>query len=271
MIQDKFDLSDRPTDSWICEVCGALNSNWQLSLKWFLDSDNVTSKYVHGDCDNCRKIKEEELARQIMIKRRLDNKMRSEYLYKCSNLPLSLRNIRFEDLDIREGAEEAFRLMKLLNEQSSWLYIYGDNSVGKSYLIGATINDLVSRLIPVMYINESQFFDSIRFSWDSKFSDSEKEIFDKLYQANIIIWDEFLLLNYLESKSTLWKYERLYSIVEHCSENNKVMVFASNVRPYGSGSNGYRRLEERAGKRIVARMIRNDTRFVEMSNKPFYG
>jgi hypothetical protein len=138
-------------------------------------------------------------------------------------------------------------------------------------LIGAKINDLVSRLIPVMYINESQFFDSIRFSWDSKFSDSEKEIFDKLYQANIIIWDEFLLLNYLESKSTLWKYERLYSIVEHCSENNKVMVFASNVRPYGSGSNGYRRLEERAGKRIVARMIRNDTRFVEMSNKPFYG
>jgi DNA replication protein DnaC len=226
-------------------------------------------KYRHGYCESCKEKEDREELLKIERQQQDAMKRKTESLYKRAEIPDNIKSALLDKMVIRKGSEDAFAAMKNLRMDKRWVYLHGDNSVGKSFLIGATINSLIAHHVPVLYVNESQLFDRIRFTWDKHSTEKESDIFNLFKQASVIFWDEFLLFNFLDRESPLWKYERMYSFIEYCSEHSKIMVFASNIKPSSNPDNEYGNITDRAGKRIVARLKRHDIKCIKMSNAPF--
>ena len=260
-------LEDRPDTVWICDVCGAENSSWTLSFSFLIRGTG--DKYRHAYCNSCKEREEREEALRLERKAAADMKLKTDMLYRNAEIPENIRSARFDKMVVRNGAETAFDKMKNLILNGYWVYLYGDNSVGKSYLMGATINSLIQSSVPALYVNESQLFDRIRFTWDKSSKEKESDIFRLFKDAVVVFWDEFLLFNYIDRETPLWKYERMYSFIEYCSENKKIMVFSSNIDPSDVEGTEFYNVLERAGKRIVARLKRHDIARVKMNNKPF--
>ena len=260
-------LKDAPSDKWICEECGSENTNWTINVSWMLKKTG--DKYRKGYCPSCKEAEEKKEAERLEAKKKYEEKQRTETLYRRAEIPENIKTARFDKLVVRDGAENAFDKVKRVLSNRCWLYLYGDNSVGKSFLVGAAINMLIEKSVPTLYVNESQLFDRIRFSWDKNSKEKESDIFNLFKAARVVFWDEFLFFNFIDRECPLWKYERMYSLIEYCSENGKIMVFTSNIDPSDKNDVEYHNVMERAGKRIVARLKRHDTLRIKMSNKPF--
>ena len=266
-----FDPEKLPTEEWICPECKSINNNWRPNFTYMSGKSN--EMYVKGVCPECdrrNKEIEERYKRQL---EKQEQEEESKRLIKFAQVPESIKNIKLESLIIPndEGYKHYYSAMKRIEnakEKGFWIYVHGDNNVGKTHLIGATINRLIGKKIPCLYLNECQFFNRIKRSWDKNEAETETKLLNMFDRAEIIFFDEFLFYKYTDSKNE-WKYDRLYSIIEYLCETNKTIVFASNVSAENKNGVRYHDIEERAGKRVVARLRRNKLYIVELKNKPF--
>ena len=258
-----IDWNDAPTDPWKCSVCDKMNRNYLPTTSALFGGDGP--KWTQGACQHCEKKFREEQLKVKENEKKEERRSRILSLHERAALPKEMAFIKFADLEIRSGAEEAFTELSNIGEDRTWICLLGDNSVGKSRLLAATSNRQIGLLNPTLYLNESLFFKGVRESWDG---DGEQKLMSIFKLPDIVLWDEFSFFNYLERS---WIYERVYAILEQLAEMDKKVIFASNVMNIRKQKeDDSMSLEGRCGKRIWARLQRRRTKYIKMINEPFF-
>lgn len=247
---------------WKCPECGAINTNWRIDTTHKIKTKE--KRYIEGVCQNCNEIEEQkEKEYQESIKKAEQKKKIQSFLHK-SQLPPKIANAKFENLIIRKGAEIAFKTFKKIEKADRWIFVYGKNNTGKTLLMGAAINSLTKKLIPTFFFKERELFRRLKGTMGDKSKKTIYEIFNYFYQADIIFWDDFLMMEY-----TPWEYKIAYEISDLCDDYYKILVLNSNVN-FKEKLKFYKmNPDENPIKRITARLDRNKLFFIEMKNKPF--
>ena len=255
---------NRPTDKWKCKECGAINNNWIPLIMTGLNGD---VKYRKGLCSNCEKIRKARELERARKEKMLQDNLKIKELLKFSQIPYKIKSSNFKNLEIRKGAEKAFRIMQRLEHIDRWIYIYGANNTGKSQLVGAAINRAAKMFIPCVYFNESLLFTRIKESYNNHNNESYYSILESIQKAKVIFWDDFSATKYTDHE---WKL--VQSILEICDSKGIFIVFTSNLDLKNSFSTpkGVAYLEERIGVRSLNRIKRNNVFYVEMKNDPFF-
>jgi len=262
-----------PTDEWECSECGSKNNNWCPDMLKLLRKDPEIS-YSEGFCKNCDDIKTAK-EQETRKKERLDKeRKRSERLIKTSEMPENLKKIYFDNIELKEGARNAFASMRYIEkafDKKTWIYLFGDNNTGKSTLVGACMNMLIKKKIPCFYLNESLFFNRLKATFKDNTGESIEYIISLIKEAKVLFWDDFLHYDYTKND---WRHDILYQILEYMGENNKVIVFTSNVDPEinkrENGTLWYKGLQVLAGNKNVARLARNSLCCIKMENEKFF-
>jgi DNA replication protein DnaC len=256
----KANIKDFPKDEWQCDVCGSLNTNWIQPYASM--HDNAAPIFIKGICPKCEEIHNKNVQIRKDKERIREKKLLIKKLKNQSKIPVLLQDLSFSDLEKREGSEKAFEVLQSKDISNRWIYIWGNNSVGKTYLMAAAFNHFIINEIPCIFINESLFFSRIQQSWDKDNPENQREIYQMIEKAEVIFFDDFMVTDYM---NTRWKHDILTTIIETCLTQNKKIIFSSNIDP----NNNLRKLEDRIGKRITARFRRNNLLCVEVKCKQF--
>ena len=224
-------------------------------------------KYRKGLCKNCEKIRLKEEMEWNKRNKIIESKRKTNELLKFSQIPFKIKSITFDNLEVREGAEIAFRAMGRAELFDRWTYIYGLNNTGKSQLIGATINRAAKLFIPCVYFNETLLLNRIKATYRYGKEESVNDILKSIQEAKIVFWDDFSASPYSDHE---WKL--VQSILEICDSNGIFIVFTSNLDLKNSikTAKGIEYISERIGVRSLHRIKRNNVFYVEMKNKPFF-
>jgi len=250
-------------EEWKCPVCGAINTNWRFDTIHKIKTQE--DRYAKGICSNCEKIaNENEKKYQDNIKKEEQRKNIKSLLHR-SQLPPKIINANFKNLEIPKGAEIAFKTMKKIARADRWVYIYGDNSTGKTLLAGATINMLAELFIPGYYFNERALFRRLKDTIRKDSKETNFAIFQNFHVADIIIWDDFAtILPY-----SRWEYGIAYDIMELCETFGKILVLISNIDLERKLKESKMNPEENTMRRVTSRIARNNVFYIRMNNKPF--
>jgi DNA replication protein DnaC len=255
-------LSNKPNSEWLCEKCNNTNSNWIIDIKEMLKSKEI--KFIHGVCTHCE-AEYEKYCKNIDNEYNEYNKiMCINNIIKKSKIPPKIINSNFNNIIQHKENDAVFSTFKKLEKADRWIYLFGDNNTGKTMIIGASINDLSEKLIPSYYFNERQLFRRLKETYSGS-DESEKDIYDSIKETQIIFWDDFSTMPY-----TTWEKGVAYDIMEYCDTYYKIIIFISNINFNEQYKTNKEIIEQRIGKRAIARMIRNKLFSIKMKNKPFF-
>ena len=147
------------------------------------------------------------------------------------------RNLMFKDATITEHNSKAYQKASAYVEKSKevfaeniGLYIYGDNSSGKTFLIACICNELVWKGYRCIYTNLATILNEIRGSYDRN-GMGECAILRNLEYYDFAFIDdlgkEFLGREY-NVASSKWAEEKFFKILNARYNAQKPTVFSSN-------------------------------------------
>lgn len=197
---------------------------------WVLDNGQVA---MHGACkcmeEAAEKARQEEEARKRMEE--FNNRKALSLTGK------RYRNLMFKDATITKNNTKAYQKArnyvahsKEVFEGNIGLYIYGDNSSGKTYLIACICNELVWKGYRCIYTNLASILNEIRASYD-KNGMGECAILQHLQYYDFAFIDdlgkEFLGREY-NAASSKWAEEKLFEVLNARYNAQKPTIFSSN-------------------------------------------
>jgi len=267
------DVENIPADPWDCEKCGHTNTEWVLNLSWTMKKSD--QKYIHGDCEKCWKAREEEDKAKKRANQEAERRRTVKVLRERSGVANDIKDVTFDKLKVNEGNAKAVKILKRIEKADRWIYLLGENATGKSWLLGAGINRVLKELgIPAFYMHSGRYFRRLAESIGNEYDDYEAKFLRRFRQAEIIFWDEFMMRKLFRKKSDLWRYEKVYDLIEAAAFDRKRVVFASNADPHFNrakrNDTPWNNAVERVGKRIVSRLKRNDLYIVRLENEAFF-
>lgn len=176
-----------------------------------------------------KKAEEEEVARERM--REFNNRKALSLTGK------RYRNIMFADAIITPNNTKAYQKAKNYVAKSKevfdnniGLYIYGDNSSGKTFLIACICNELVWKGHRCIYTNLASILNEIRASYD-KNGMGECAILYSLQNYDFAFIDdigkEFLGREY-NAASSKWAEEKFFEVLNARYNAQKPTIFSSN-------------------------------------------
>lgn len=147
------------------------------------------------------------------------------------------RNIRFVNATITDNNRVVYdkcqNYVNHANEMREYnigLYIYGDNSSGKTYLTACVCNELLWRGYRCVYTNLATMLNEIRNSYDGQ-GMSECELINRLKVYDFAFIDdlgkEFIGREY-NAASSKWAEEKLFEVINSRYNAQKPTVFSSN-------------------------------------------
>lgn len=147
------------------------------------------------------------------------------------------RNIRFVDALITdsnrvvyEKCQNYVKHAKEIRENNIGLYIYGDNSSGKTYLTACVCNELLWRGYRCVYTNLATMLNEIRGSYDGQ-GMGECELINRLQAYDFAFIDdlgkEFIGREY-NAASSKWAEEKLFEVINARYNAQKPTIFSSN-------------------------------------------
>lgn len=188
---------------------------------------------MRGMCDcqheEQRKNEEEEKARKRMEE--FNNQKALSLIGK------RYRNVMFKDARITKHNAKAFTQARNYVAKSRevfdnniGLYIYGDNSSGKTFLLACICNELVWKGYWCIYTNLATILNEIRSSYDGN-GMGECAILSRLENYHFAFIDdlgkEFLGREY-NAASSKWAEEKLFEVLNARYNSQKPTVFSSN-------------------------------------------
>jgi len=147
------------------------------------------------------------------------------------------RNIRFADATITDNNRAVYdkcrnyvNRAKEIRENNIGLYIYGDNSSGKTYLTACVCNELLWRGYRCVYTNLATMLNEIRGSYDGQ-GMGECELISRLQAYDFAFIDdlgkEFIGREY-NAASSKWAEEKLFEVINARYNAQKPTIFSSN-------------------------------------------
>ena len=197
---------------------------------WVLDDGDVC---MHGACQCMQEAAEKE-RKEEEARKRMEEFNRQKAL---SLTGARYRNIMFADATITEHNRKAYVKAKNYVEKSKevlenniGLYIYGDNSSGKTFLLACICNELVWKGYSCIYTNLASILNEIRASYD-KNGMGECAILNHLQYYNFAFIDdlgkEFLGREY-NAASSKWAEEKFFEVLNARYNAQKPTIFSSN-------------------------------------------
>lgn len=114
------------------------------------------------------------------------------------------------------------------------MYICGPTGTGKTFLISCIFNEIFEAGFDAVFIKAGQFSElnkekmrlSASFNPDPEELDLNKMRLDKIYESDILFWDDFGTAAIMPGE-----YKDLLAVFQHFAAENKPMVFSSNLKP----------------------------------------
>lgn len=175
-----------------------------------------------------RKRKEEERRKRI---EEFNNRI------KLSLIGERYKNIRFKGAILTESNRSAFekcinyaKNMDEVRRQNIGLYIYGDNSSGKTYLTACLCNELVWNGARCIYTNLASILNEIRSSYDGN-GMGECTILAQLKNYDFAFIDDLgkeFIGREFNAASSKWAEEKLFEVLNARYNAQKPTIFSSN-------------------------------------------
>lgn len=231
---------------------------------WVLE-DGIAGRYLSCEC-NCKKWKEQEEEEQ-----RQQRLHEFNFRKKLSLLGDRYGNVMFDDAQITKSNAAAYEKCRNyvknsgpVLENNIGLYVYGENSTGKTFLTACLCNELVWKGFYCVYTNLASILDEIRSSYNNgaNFSDLIRKL--QAYDFAFIddVGKEFIGREY-NASSSKWAEEKFFEVLNARYNAQKPTIFSSNYS-----------IEELAtvlnlDKAIVERIDEMSTRKIKLTGDDF--
>ncbi len=174
------------------------------------------------EVDSIEKMRQEQ--RQRLKRNRIDRAL------KLSSMKEELLQLTFTTFHQVTGSETAYEEMKqaVTNFEERGkvgIMLFGETGNGKTHLTAAGANEMIKRGYSVIFLTEKDLFS--RLSETKRFSNPESlsEIMQTCYEADLLIWDDFLSSQRLSAEEKDWTFQ----IVNGRERANKPIWFTSNL------------------------------------------
>lgn len=199
--------------------------------RWFASQDGKFATRALCECQEAE------------VKKRRDEEQRREHLNEFYNRrELSLLGNRYKNANFAtatitsnnlEAFEKAKSYVKNLQEVLKYnigLYVYGDNSTGKTYLTACICNELLWRKQNCIYTNLASMLDYISASYNGK-GDGKGGLLARIKSCDFAFIDDFgkeFLGREAQPTSSKWAEEKLFEVLNERYNAQKPTIFSSN-------------------------------------------
>ena len=223
---------------------------------------------MYSQCQCLREKAEAERKREEARKRMEEFNQRK----KLALLGERYKNLMFKDAAITEANRDVYIRCKNYVEKSQeiyahniGLYIYGDNSSGKTFLTACMCNELVWKGYRCIYTNLASILGEIRSSYDGN-GMGECELLRKLQFFDFAFIDDLgkeFLGREFNAASSKWAEEKLFEVLNARYNAKKPTIFSSNysIKELASTLN--------LDNAIVARIDEMATRVLKLEGDDF--
>lgn len=188
---------------------------------------------MRGAC-KCQQEQREKEERERVAKERL---ARFNNQKRLSLLGVRYQNLMFKDAILTESNRKAYVKCKnyvanaeKVRSENIGLYIYGDNSSGKTFLTACICNELIWKGYRCIYTNLASILNEIRSSYDGN-GIGECDLLGRLQSYDFAFIDdlgkEFLGREY-NVGSAKWAEEKLFEVLNARYNAQKPTIFSSN-------------------------------------------
>lgn len=223
---------------------------------------------MHGSCkcqEEARKKAEEEEKRKEFMKRFRNNKLRSLLGERYLECMFSNSTITKSNREAYEKAQNYVKNSKKVYEQNIGIYLYGDNSSGKTHLTACICNELVYKGWKCIYTNLAAILNEIRNSYDGN-GMGECNLLNKLSTYDFAFIDdlgkEFIGREY-NAATAKWAEQKLFEVVNSRYNAERPTIFSSNY------SIGELATVLNLDKAIVERINEMATRVIKLEGDDF--
>ena len=189
-----------------------------------------------------------------------------------SMLGARYRNIRLENATITENNKDVYARCsryvehaKEMRKNNIGLYIYGDNSSGKTYLTACICNELLWQGYRCIYTNLATILSEIRSSYDGQ-GMGECELLNRLQAYDFAFIDDLgkeFIGREFNASSSKWAEEKLFEVINARYNAQKPTIFSSNYEISALAS------ELRLDKAIIERINEMATRVLKLDGDDF--
>lgn len=231
--------------------------------RYWVAKDGIAVRHISCEC-NRRKWKAEEEEEERAQRLFEINKRK-----KLSLLGERYSGVRFSDFQITQSNAAIYEKCKNyvnnskeVRDNNIGLYIYGDNSSGKTYLTACICNELIYKGHYCVYTNLATILDEIRAS----FGATDSELLRRIQSYDFVFIDdlgkEFIGREY-NASSAKWAEEKFFEILNARYNAQKPTIFSSNYS-----------IPELAtvlnlDKAIVERIVEMSTRIIKLDGDDF--
>ncbi len=220
----KADTEELRDDEYISEDDGLPHCKKCHGARVYVSDDKTFVARCSCKCQTEEREKQERLER---FKER----------QKGANLDARYRELFFKDAVITENNVAAFEKCRNylihaaeVREQNIGLYIYGDNSTGKTFLAACLCNELMWAGYTCLYISFGEILNKIQGSYDRQ-GESEWRLLSGLQARDFVFIDdlgkEFIGREY-DARSAKWAEKKLYNVINARYVIGRPTVFTSN-------------------------------------------
>lgn len=197
-------------------------------------------------------------------------------MHELSSLGERYYNAKFSTAIITDNNRDAFikaknyvKNIEYVIRNNIGLYVYGDNSTGKTFLTACICNELVWRRQKCIYTSFATIRNAISASYSSRSkSSNEKKLLEMLTSYDFVFIDDFgkeFLGREFRQDVSKWAEEKLFEVLNGRYNAMKPTIFSSN---YSIGE-----LMSVLGldKAIVERVNEMATRVIKLNGDDFRG
>mgnify|MGYP000059519605 FL=1 len=199
--------------------------------RWFSTNDGKWAVRVMCDCQTAeaKKRQDEEERRKYLDE--FYNRRELSLLgnrYKSANF--STATITANNLEAFEKAKSYVKNLQEVLKNNIGLYVYGDNSTGKTYLTACICNELLWRKQNCIYTNLASMLDYISASYNGR-GDGKGGLLARIKACDFAFIDDFgkeFLGREAQPTSSKWAEEKLFEVLNERYNAQKPTIFSSN-------------------------------------------
>lgn len=228
-------------------------------------ADGIAVRHVSCECNRKKWQKEEKEEKRQQTVCEFNTRKGLSLIYeKYINVTFDTAKITKYNASAYEKCKNYVKNRKTVYENGIGMYIYGDNSTGKTYLTACMCNELVRNGNYCVYTNMGQILDEIRSSYNG--GASETDLLRKLVSYDFAFIDDLgkeFKTREVNENSAKWAEEKFFEVLNARYNAQKPTVFSSNYS-----------IQELAtvlklDKAIVERVVEMSTRVIKLDGDDF--